>query len=154
KSRRTASTSRVLVLDVDVVAINLHLVGLRRNHRRKAGHRAVEQAEARTVRRALDVQAPELAVAQRVLLMRADVADRVILAVLGVRQADLLAVDDHLLHGVDLEVLDLGDQVPGHRGVSQSATPVPTRPALGPEPPGCGPAPPRRIRARSSARRW
>src|SRR5205823_13573303 len=98
---------------------------------------------------ALDLQPPELAVAKRVLLVGADVAERVERAVVGVRQADLLAVDHHLAHGVDLQLVELGDRVP-----SQCGPPAPAPPAPAPGGPGCGPAPRRRSRRRSSAPRW
>src|ERR1700738_741427 len=137
------------MLDVDVVAIQLYLVYLGGDYRREPGDAAVEQAEARAVGRALDVQPPQFAVPQRVLLVRADVADRVVLTILGVRQADLLAVDDHLRHCVHLEVLDLGHEVP-----SQCGPRAPPPPDPEPVPPGCGPAPRRRSRGRSSARPW
>src|SRR5262249_37234893 len=104
KSFRSAPTSRTLDLDVDIVALQGDRVRARGHHARQAGDRAGLEVEPRPVRRALDVEAPDLAVAEGVLLVRADVGDGVVVAVLGVREADLLPVHDDLLHRVDREV--------------------------------------------------
>ena len=89
---------------------------------RQADHLTGDHVEARAVSRALDVQSPQLALAQRVLLVRTDIGDGVVGAVLRVREADLLPVHDDLAHGVDLEVVDLPHQVLRHL-----ADPLPIR---------------------------
>src|SRR5439155_5263100 len=150
KSWRMASTSNMRSeLNVDIFALQAHRVGPGRDHRRQAGHGASQQVEAGAVGRALDLEAPELAVAQRVLLVRADVAEGVEGAVLRVRETDLLAVHHDLAHGVDLQLVQ-----PGHRMPSQCGPPAPARPAPAPAGPGSGPGPRRRSRRRSSAPRW
>src|SRR4030088_3451745 len=81
KSLLTASTSSapavLLDLDVDIVALHDDRIGPGGDHGGEAGHLAGRQVEARPVRRALDVEAPQLALAQRVLLVRAGVGDGV-----------------------------------------------------------------------------
>src|SRR3982074_2852934 len=89
--RRRAAGSHWLSfrnLDEHVLPFDAHGVGGCRNDGREAGDLAGDEVEARAVLRALDVHAPELAVAKRELLMRADIVERVEVAVLGVRETD------------------------------------------------------------------
>src|SRR5215469_18337941 len=98
KSSRIAPTSSPLPLaagldlNVDIVALHDDRIGPGWNHGRQTSDRAGLHVEAGAVGRALDVHPPQLTVAERVLLVRADVGEGVIVAVLGVREADLLAV--------------------------------------------------------------
>src|SRR5437879_12859107 len=74
-------------LDEHILAFHAHGVGLGRDDRGQAGHLAGDEVEARAVLRALDIHAPQLALAQRELLVRADDAECVEVAVLRMRAA-------------------------------------------------------------------
>src|SRR5919109_4398084 len=132
KSRLTAATSYV---NVDITSLHGHRVGLRRDDGGQARHFAGLQVKARSVLRAFDVHAPELAVTQRELLVRADVVERVEVAVLGVGQAHGHAARVDLLHALDRELVDRCDPVP-----SQCATPARIRRACARARTGSGPA--------------
>src|SRR5438270_4423927 len=84
--------------DVDISVLDRHRVGLRRDHRREAGDLAGPDVEARTMPRAFDRHLPQLPLAERILLVRAGIADRIEVVVFGVDQADRLAIDLHPLH--------------------------------------------------------
>src|SRR5215472_10289800 len=95
KSSRIAPTSSPLRpaagldLNVDIVALHSDRIGPGWNHGRQTGDRPRLHVEAGAVGRALDVQPPQLTVAERVLLVGADVREGVVVAVLGVGEADL-----------------------------------------------------------------
>jgi hypothetical protein len=73
---------------------------------------AVAEVEAGGVLGTLDLEAPELAVGEVELLMRAHVVEGVELAVLGVREAELELADPHVLHRVDGELVGGRNAVP------------------------------------------
>src|SRR2546427_9469291 len=79
--------------DVDIAVLDRYRVGLRRDHRRKAGDLAGSDIEARAMPRAFDRHLPQLPFAERILLVRTGIADRIELVVFGVDQADRLAID-------------------------------------------------------------
>src|SRR5947209_2003037 len=79
--------------DVDVAVLDRHRIGFRWNHRRQARNLAGSHVEPRAVAGTLDRHFPKLALAERVFLVGAGVADRVEVVILGVNQADRLAVD-------------------------------------------------------------
>src|SRR5262245_24329185 len=127
KSLRMASTSYgadVLISDLNVDIVTLHgdRVGLGRDHGGQAGDGPRLQVESRAVGGALRVEPPELTLAQRVLLVCTDVAQGVVASILGVREADLLAVQNHLPHRVHGQVVDLANQVLRHQPIRASSS--------------------------------
>src|SRR6266571_8755256 len=98
KSRRMAVTSSGVpagspdpvgcsYVEVDIISLHLDGIDRHRLDRRQRVGVAGAQVEARAVLRALDLESPELAHAEREVLVRADVVDGVPVAVLGVHQA-------------------------------------------------------------------
>src|SRR2546425_12819321 len=85
-------------LDVDIAVLDRYRVRLRGNDRGQAGHLAGPDVEARAVPWTFDRHLPELALAERVLLVRAGIADRVEVVVFGMNKADRLAIDLPPLH--------------------------------------------------------
>src|SRR5260370_40374068 len=128
KTLRNVATSNVLMaksvrdLDVDLVVIHGTRVGLGGNHGGQARHLAGDEVEARAVLRALDVHAPQLAVAEVELLVSADVVERVELAVLGVGETDRSVSGIHTLETFVRQLADRRDPEP-----SQGAPPGPPR---------------------------
>src|SRR5256712_2321842 len=84
--------------DVDISVLDRYRVSLRRDHRREARDLAGPDVEARAMPRAFDRHLPQLPLAERILLVRAGVADRIEVVVLRVDKADRLAIDLHQLH--------------------------------------------------------
>src|ERR1700756_3611783 len=84
KSRLMAVTSYV---NVDITVLHGHGIRRRGDDRGQAGHLSGLEVEPRSMLRALHVHAPELAVGEVELLMRADVVQGVEAAVLGVGEA-------------------------------------------------------------------
>src|SRR2546428_13178157 len=84
--------------DVDISVLDRYRVGLRRDHRREARDLAGPAVEARAMPRAFDRHLPQLPLAERILLVRAGIADRIEVVVLRVDKADRLAIDLHQLH--------------------------------------------------------
>src|SRR3989441_13014404 len=84
--------------DVDISVLARSRVSLRRDHRREARDLAGPGVEARAMPRAFDRHLPQLPLAERILLVRAGVADRIEVVVLRVDKADRLAIDLHQLH--------------------------------------------------------
>src|SRR6266568_3652787 len=146
KSCLTAVTSYV---NVDITVLHGHGICLRRDDRGQAGHLARDQVEARAVLRTLDVHAPELAVAQEELLMRADVVEGVEVAVLGMSEAHLRALDVDPLHRLHGKLVHRGHPLP-----SQCATPARPRPACARARTGYGRGRRRRTPGSASAWRW
>src|SRR5919108_3838435 len=144
KSRLTAATSYV---NVDITVLDRHGVRLCGDDGRQTGDLSGLQVEARAVLRTFDVHAPELAVAEEELLVRADVVQGVEVAVLRVREAHRRAIDVDALHRLDLQVADAGHPPP-----SQSAPPARPRPACARARRGYGRA--RRRRSPGSASAW
>src|SRR5207248_5533348 len=137
----------VRYLDEDIAILDRYLGGLRRDHRRQAGHLAGADVEARAVPRTLDRHLPELALAKRVLLVRAGVADGIEVVVFRVHQADRLAVDLHTHHRLLGKLTRRCDSLASHASQCAQTTPgrrrrAPGRPAVdpGPRPGTPGPA--------------
>src|SRR2546421_4687391 len=84
--------------DKDIAVLHRYRVGLRRDHRREARDLAGPHVEARAMPRAFDRHLPQLPLAERILLVRAGIADRIEVVVLRVDKADRLAIDLHQLH--------------------------------------------------------
>src|SRR2546428_13258303 len=84
--------------DVDISVLDRYRVGLRRDHRREARDLAGPDVEARAMPRAFDRHLPQLPLAERILLVRAGIADRIEVVVLRVDKADRLTIDLHQLH--------------------------------------------------------
>src|SRR5919204_3040310 len=95
KSLRTWSTLKgpALEIDVDIVPFDRDRVGRNRGHRRQRVRPAGLKVEPGTVLRTLDLEAPQLALAERVVLVRADVVEGVEVPIFGVGEADHRAVD-------------------------------------------------------------
>src|SRR6266508_5083167 len=91
KSLRTAATSNV---NVDITVLHCDRKRPRRDHCGQARHLAGLDVEPRAVLGTFDVAAVELAAAEEEVLVRADIVDGVEVAVVAVRQADLLLVGD------------------------------------------------------------
>src|SRR5215472_697113 len=127
KSLRMASTSYgaddvISDLNVDIVTLHGDPVGPGRDHGGQAGDGARLQVEARAVGGALDVEAPKLTLAQRVLLVGTDVAQGVVASIFGVRETDLLAVQNDLPHRVHGQVVYFAHQVLGHQPIRASSS--------------------------------
>src|SRR5256885_1778632 len=116
--------------DKDIAVLDRYRVGLRRDHRRQAGDLAGPHVEARAMPRAFDRHLPQLPLTERILLVRAGVANRIEVVVFGMDQADRLAIDLHPLHRLLWELAGGGDPLLGH--ATQCARPVPDRPLLEP----------------------
>src|ERR1700688_27703 len=118
KSFRIVATSKVLIaisvgdLDVDLVALHGNRVGLGGDYSGQPGLLPRLETDAGAVLRALHVHAPELAVAEVELLMRADVVQRVELAVLGVRETDRRAAGVDPLEAFIRQLPNGSDPVP------------------------------------------
>src|ERR671923_2397269 len=123
KSRLTAATSYV---NVDITVLHRHGISLRGDDRGQPGDLAGLEVEARAVLRAFDVHAPKLAVAEEELLVRADVVERVEVAVLGVGQTHRCAVYLDALHRLSRKLVHRRHALP-----SQCATPARPRRACG-----------------------
>src|SRR6266851_386952 len=90
KSLRISETSRrraTLVVIPGPLRMHRHRVSGCRYDRWEAGHLSGDEVEARAVLRALDIHVPQLAIAQRELLVGADVVERVEVAILRAREA-------------------------------------------------------------------
>src|ERR1700704_1121869 len=70
-------------LDVHIAVLDRYRVGLRRDDRRQSRDLAGPYVEARAMPRAFDGHLPELPLAERILLVRAGVADRVEVVIFG-----------------------------------------------------------------------
>src|SRR5712664_3104516 len=84
--------------DVDISVLDRYGVGLRRGHRREAGDLAGPDVEARAMPRAFHRHLPQLPFAERILLVRAGITDRIEVVIFRVDKADRLAIDLHPLH--------------------------------------------------------